>query len=399
MRAWIATWLAVAACGDNEVAIGPPLEHADRLFIGAHLDDETIFMQPDVVDAVRTGSMMTVFVASGDPIKGDGHALDLFEWAMGEYGAVAESSDWACGYLTIADAPIHHCRLRDRPVSLVGLDLTDGGIDGARRESLLHLIDGTIPTLPILGPIRGDATNDSIVGELSAIIAATSPHEVHTLDLAGTHGRDHSSHLMAAGYAFWAMAKVGYTGPLYWHRGYNVADEAVTLDGDVFERSKWMLGFFEACYFGCAPCGTTCATLDPTHEIWLRRQYGSRRQLDVRGMLAHDGTCLTIGESGAALGDCATAPVFELGSNGQLTTGDGMCLASTSDGAVVTEVCDYSAAQYWMLDGEGLIWNGRLPLPAAEMDYDHVRCLAADPIGAPTCGESLQPRWEFQGTR
>ena len=397
MRTWIVVGLAAAACGDNIPRTGPPLEQADHLFIGAHMDDETIFMQPNVVDAVRNSSVTTVFVASGDPIAGDGHALDLFEWAMSGYAAVAGTSDWDCGYLMVAGSPIHHCRLRGRPVSLIGLDLTDGGIEGARRESLLHLIDGTIPTLPILGPIRGDATNDSIVAELAELIVATAPTEVHTLDPTGVHGRDHSSHLMAASYAFWAMARLGYTGPLHWHRGYNVATEPVTLDGDDYEQSKWMLGFFEACYMGCAPCGTSCTTLDATHEIWLRRQYGTTRDL-VPGTLATiEGACLAPAPDGAALADCTNA--YQLRNDGRLTTGDGTCLASTAAGAVVAEPCDGSAAQYWMLDGEGFVWNGRLPQASANMDYDHVRCLSADPVGAPTCGASRQARWQLHGVR
>jgi hypothetical protein len=246
--------------------------------------------------------------------------------------------------------------------------------------------------LPILGLVGGEATNESIVAELSAIIAATEPVEIHTLDLAATHGRDHSSHLMAASYAFWAMAHYGYQGPLYWHRGYNVAREPITLDGEPFERAKYMLGFFEACYFGCAPCGNSCTTLDVTHEAWLRRQYGSRRQLDVGGKLATEGGCLSSDATGTSLVDCASAPTFTLGRNGQLTTG-GLCLASQADGSVLPAPCEQTPAQFWMLDGEGFIWNGRLPEPMSGMDYDHVRCLS--PNGAPTCGANHQPRWQF----
>lgn len=37
MRISLLTVLAVAACGDNIVALGPPLAQADHLFIGAHM--------------------------------------------------------------------------------------------------------------------------------------------------------------------------------------------------------------------------------------------------------------------------------------------------------------------------------------------------------------------------
>ena len=133
--------VCLVACGDNTPAIGPPLAQSDTLLVVAHTDDDEIFMQPELVRALQSGgSLTTLFVTTGDPIHGDAHALSLFDSAMVAYGAITGSQDWDCGYLTIADAPIHHCRLRDRPVSLIGLDLPDGGIPGTGPVSLLDQI-------------------------------------------------------------------------------------------------------------------------------------------------------------------------------------------------------------------------------------------------------------------
>jgi hypothetical protein len=46
------------------------------------------------------------------------------------------------------------------------------------------------------------------------------------------------------------------------------------------------------------------------------------------------------------------------------------------------------------------MWNGRPAAPAPAMDFDHVRCLApvagiGAPLGAPLCGQHLQPHWHF----
>ena len=167
--------------------------------------------------------MTTVYVSSGDPVKGDEHAEHTFEAAMTAYASVTGSSDWDCGYLTVAGSPVHHCRLRDRPVSMIGLDTADGGLVGQYPESLLHLVEGGSPTISILGPLRGRATVDSIADSLAEIIVATAPAQIDTLDLAADHGRDHSEppvhgELRAVGRA----ARMRYEGPIRWHRGYNV---------------------------------------------------------------------------------------------------------------------------------------------------------------------------------
>jgi hypothetical protein len=200
--------------------------------------------------------------------------------------------------------------------------------------------------------------------------------------------------LITASYVLWAAARLGYGGPLQSHRGYNVADEAVTLDGDIYERSKYMLGFFEACYWGCAPCGTSCTTLDATHEVWLRRQYAVTRQLGT-GQLANAVGCLIV-DGGVTVGDCAVGSSLVLEPGGHLMADSG-CLASTAEGDVVVEPCATDPAQYWLFDDEGNLFNGRMPDVSGDMAYNHVRCLGPD-ARAVTCGADLQSHWQFQGT-
>src|SRR5689334_22906440 len=70
----LAAAAAASGCGDNMPGEGPPLATADTLVIVAHLDDDLIFMQPEIHAAVASGSVTTVYVSSGDPIKGDDNA-------------------------------------------------------------------------------------------------------------------------------------------------------------------------------------------------------------------------------------------------------------------------------------------------------------------------------------
>jgi len=394
--------LATAACGDNLPGIGPPLAPADSLFIVAHLDDDMIFMQPELATALAHGSMTTVYVSSGDPVRGRDHAEHTFEAAMTAYEHVAGSSDWDCGYVDVTGLPVHHCRLRDRPVSMVGLDVTGGGRYGERADSLLHLVESTVPSLPILGPFDGQVTTASLIAELADIVTVTAPHELHTLDVSASHGDDHAGHLIVASFALWAAASAGYPGTIVAHRGYNVASEPANLSDADYAFVKPMLGYFEACYGGCAPCGMECATLDPSHDTWLRRQYAAiASPVTVAGRFESEdapGACLALIEGmSIGLADCAAAAPLRLDDDRHLRA-TGLCAASASgnDDAITLAPCTDDPAQYWLLDDEGFLANGRPPVGVAEMYYDHVRCLAAAPgalAGAPICGSRVHPRW------
>jgi hypothetical protein len=429
-------WIALAAvgmlapgagCGDN-LDDPPALEPADTLVIAAHFDDDTIFMQPELHTAVSSGSVTTVYVWSGDPARGGARAAHSFMAARMGYSSVTGSHDWNCGYISLAGSPAYHCRLRDWPVSMIALNTADGGVYGELHNSPLHLIEGRIPSIPILGKIERSATVDSIVASLSAIVDATRPVQIHALDLAGTHDHDHSGHMLSSAFAFWAAAVSRYAGPIRWHRGYNVylddehpddvRNEPVTLSDADYAAVKPMLGAFEACFSRCGPCGTSCKTFNPLHDNYLKRQYSSTRSVaDARGRLALDaGTCLSVAAGGGVvLGDCAAAATVHLDSGGHLAIGDA-CLASGAgnDDPIALAPCQDTPPQYWVLDSDGLIWNGRPPEPVACgadvtgcqsqepccMSYDHVRCLGPGampgaPLGAPVCGRTLQPHWRF----
>jgi hypothetical protein len=384
--------LGLAACGDNLPGEGPPLAQADTLIVIAHFDDDLIFMQPELLQALQGGTLTTVYVASGDPVHGNDRAQRTFEAAMKAYEVAAGAHDWQCGYISVADLPVHHCRLDDR-ISMLGLDLPDGGIKGDHRDSLLHLVQHDAAALPILGPIGGHASEDAVVDELADIITATAPSQIHALDLAATHGYDHSSHIMSSAFALWGAARAGYTGALRWHRGYNVENESETLAADDYAAAAHVLGYFEACYFGCGPCGTSCSKLDNAHDTWLRRQYASDRVPAASGALALGDACATVLPDGTlALSDCTAATPFALQPDGHLTVNQ-MCVTEEAMLAPCADVPE----QYWLFGAEGQLWNGSPP--RAKQHRAHARCLVgvAGAIGtAPTCGADLTASWAFR---
>ena len=126
------------------------------------------------------------------------------------------------------------------------------------------------------------------------------------------------------------------------------------------------------------------------HQTWQERQYSTARVREAHGKLQLGDQCL---DGSLALGDCANAPDVELAANGALRIGDA-CVTSSLTNALVRAPCTGAPEQFWMLDSDGSVWNGRPPQAAPDMSYDHVRCLAAQ--AAPTCGENLQMRWTVQ---
>ncbi len=375
---------AVGACGDNTVPIGPPLEHTATLFLGAHDDDDFIFMEPDLVASLAGSSSTTIYATTAGP---HGPNLNLMDAAKVAYGSTVGSFEWECGSISIGTIVAEHCRLRDRPVSIVDLGLPDGGIPGDRKESLLHLIDGSIGELD--GYFGGSVDADSVIEVFAEIYNATTPDAVQTLELAGSHGRDHSSHMFVGSIGLWAAARVAYAGPITWNRGYNVDAEVPTLDGAALRDARKLLGYYEACADQCGPCGESCETLNASHEIWIARQYQTTRVLEASGTLARGDSCL---DATLALGDCTNAAHFDLSPTGTLRVAD-QCVTSAATDDLALAPCTGAPEQFWVLDSEGAVWNGRLPQHAVNMTYDHTRCLAGS--SAPICGATFEPHWVF----
>jgi hypothetical protein len=383
VRVCIALCVMACACGDNIEPVGVPLAHSDVLLLAAHEDDDMIFMQPELLTRIGEGSSITTIYATTSGPEGRGPGV--LRSATLAYGKIAGSQAWDCGPIALATIAVEHCRLRDRPISLIDFGLQDGGIYGARAESLLHLFDGSVQELA--ADTAGSVTSESIIDVFAAALEATTPDAIETLELAGSHGRDNSSHMFVAGIGLWAAARVGYSGPVTWHRGYNVEFEEPTLDGDELSVARTMLGYYDACIDQCGPCGELCTALPPQHETWLARQYSTDRVRAARGKLALDDRCL---DASLALGDCANAVDVELEPTGALRVGASCVTSSTTDELTLAP-CAATPEQYWVLDSDGALWNGRPPQRAADMSYDHVRCLA--PQGAPTCGANLQVHW------
>jgi hypothetical protein len=229
------------------------------------------------------------------------------------------------------------------------------------------------------------------------VITTTAPNEIHMLDYAANHGDDHPGHTIAAGFALWAIARTSYRGPVIAHRGYNVENEPVNLSDADYAQAQPMLAYFDPCYFKYGTCGQT-GRLDRTHDIWIHRQYAMTSDVGTAAGAVESqdtpGSCLSVlGDGSLGLAACGGPGQVRL-DHGHLIAGTA-CVASgpANSDPLALAACADDPAQFWLLDSEGGVWNGRPPGSTPTMYFDHTRCLA--PAAAPVCGSQLRPRWRL----
>src|SRR5690349_8766210 len=107
--------VALCACGDNLRYDSLALTRSDDLVIVAHQDDDLLFMQPDLLEAVRRGrGVTTVYVTAGNGKGGTSAASRRYAGLRAAYGAAAGAHDWRCGWLELAGHTAEHCRLAEK---------------------------------------------------------------------------------------------------------------------------------------------------------------------------------------------------------------------------------------------------------------------------------------------
>ncbi|HEY0191999.1 MAG TPA: hypothetical protein VGC42_12855, partial [Kofleriaceae bacterium] len=241
-----------------------PLAAATDLVVVAHAGDDLRYMQPDLGDAVVAGGGVTVvYVTDGftegsytDPDTSHSGVKAAYAFLAGSPGAT-----WSCGAVVLGTQHAEHCRLDAAKLSLVFLGYPIGGADGAAANSLLHLWEAKVTsvtnTAAVLQPTYSQV---SLIATLAAAIDATMPGTVRTLEIAATHGAEHSDHMLVGALALLATAASSSSPQLAAYRGDNIAGEPVNADADTAGRTSEAYGYYAACATGCAACGTACTT-------------------------------------------------------------------------------------------------------------------------------------------
>lgn len=386
-----------ASCGDDITSAGAALGPAHDLFIVAHQDDDVLFMQPDLLEAVRGGAgVTTVYVTAGNGTKGAWAADIRYLGLEQAYAEAAGDDNWNCGWIEIAGHAAEHCRLA-KGVSLVFLGYPDGGKQGQEPNSLLHLWGGTSAGADTIAGRVAHYDRDGLVATLAEVIERTSPATIHTLEVAATHGRDHADHMIVGALAVVAAAQARSSAELISYRGYNTTLEQPNKLGAIFTQAAAMVDHYEACTTSCG-CGRPCG-LSPAHAAWLHRRYAVGFRSRAAGQLRAGDACLVEGAGGAlAFGDCTTAPRWELEAG--VLRDDAGCVTADATGALAIAACTGAVAQRWFLDDEGHLWSG-LPPPAMRVTpLAHLSCLAPGSDGPElaVCGVGNAPTWSFTPT-
>lgn len=391
----IAIAATLGACGDNLLGDGTALVPGDDLVVVAHQDDDLLFMQPDLVETVqRGGGITTVYVTAGNARGGTDKADERYEGLRYAYGAAAGSTDWLCGWIDLVGHVAQHCRLADRPVSLVFLGYPDGGREGQFDTSLLELWRGTISGADTIAERSTRYDRDGLIEALSQVMRETQPRTVRTLEIAATHGRDHSDHMLAGALAMLAMARANSQADLLSYRGYNIAEEPANKLPALFDAAFAMLSPYEACATSCGACGEACTTIDSAHVVWLNRRYAIGFRRAVAGRLRSGTQCLT---EQLGFADCSGAPSWHLDAYGQLHTADGRCLLVEPTGDVALAACLGGPERRFFFDDEGQLWPGIAPTRDGIDIYAHLWCLTPTQTGgvrAAVCGADGAPTWE-----
>ncbi|HEY6034227.1 MAG TPA: PIG-L family deacetylase, partial [Kofleriaceae bacterium] len=328
----------VAACGDNDLPEAAGLVPAQDLAIVAHQDDDLLFMQPDLLDAVRAGTgVAIVYVTAGNDDRDLDYAQRRYAGVRAAYTAATGESDWECGWFELAGYTAEHCRLAAANLSLVFLGYPDGGRHGEFAASLLALWQGRITGADTVAARSAHYDREGLIATVAAAITATRPRTIRTLEVAATHGDDHSDHMMVGALAVLAHARAGVAAELLSYRGYDIAGEpandlapATAIAADAFAH-------YSACAEGCAPCGDACPMFSATYAAYLHRHYAVR---------------------------------------------------------IDRVVAQFTASSPLALDEEGHIWTADPPATATALD--HLECLApVDDVPTPTlCGGDGAAVWE-----
>jgi LmbE family N-acetylglucosaminyl deacetylase len=259
------------------LAAPPPAGSGDSMQIVAHEDDDLLFMNPRIDDAVGRGAIVTtVYLTAGDAGR------DVTYWQSREvgeraaYAAMAGVADvWKQDSLHLAG--VHFARLRLAAAPRVALlfmrlrDACDETCPGGRPASnLSRLWEGGVSTHGTVDG-TGAPSRDALIAALAALMRLYTPAHLNLLDSTSAHGDDHPDHRASALFGV-AAAERASIRDVVQHRGYNILDLPPNLPEAAAERKAFIFGRYQPHDPVLCPRGPPCR-LNPRYAAWMHRMY------------------------------------------------------------------------------------------------------------------------------
>jgi len=287
---WLAC-LALCAGATRAAPPAPPLGEChgikDLAFV-AHLDDDLLFMNPDIAANIGAGGcVQVVYLTASDAGEGERYMLGRERGVRAAYAYMAGQPDlWKEDTVEVGAYHIARFVLQGNPrVQLWHMRLADPWL-GNGWGSLTPLSQAeSVPgkTAGTLGPYRDVYTRDDLVRTLAAIIEGYGPTAVRHLDdtisVPYTQlcwrcaGHGHPDHIASARLVREAMARVpgnyaetGYVDYPSQERDANLADAEIASKSEIFRQYAWNDYHYCSGPQGCMePAGPAAA--------WVRRSY------------------------------------------------------------------------------------------------------------------------------
>jgi LmbE family N-acetylglucosaminyl deacetylase len=262
----------------------PLATHADcskgtTLDVIAHQDDDLLFMNPDLANAIRDGRCIrTVYLTAGDSGQTTEYWNNRETGAKAAYAAMYNlPNNWNDSHQVVAGKTVDIASLSGAPtVALAFLRLPDGnlrgeGFAGTQTQSLEGLLTGNLPAIQA---IDGSAqyTKDQLVAALAAFMSVDQPDQIHTQGLPATADGDHSDHLATGTFTKLAAQAYGAKAVLTQYGGY--PDKLLLPNLTSADISLKQSIFFVYGQHDTAVCQTAeaCAQTE-TYGNYLTRQY------------------------------------------------------------------------------------------------------------------------------
>jgi LmbE family N-acetylglucosaminyl deacetylase len=346
----------VAGSGGNG-GVGGSGTGNGHIYVVAHPDDDLLFMNPDIQNALLAGhSIRTVYVTSGDAGNPASYWQSREDGVRNANAAMANAANtWRCASKTYAGKTGQLCTLTPQPLlSLLFLRLPDGGLPA------LWATDSGPPfwVTPAGSKNTVDGANNytraDLIRVLAAVITEIAPQRVAMLDGTMAYGDDHTDHYTSAMFMLEAVHSVGSVPELRMYRGYSMFQDWFAVPTPMprnlttaqhNEKTRLMTAY-----------GSPPAPGD-IYDEWCWREYFTASVTDGPGPLTGQGNrCIQVSGGTVVASACSgtTSQSWTLRSNGDLVSSSGSCLTVMADGtSLAVTACAGTVQQKWTLLDNG----------------------------------------------